>query len=201
MREIKSNLVKAKDDNVVILHGVTYSHGLIKANRILLLLVATLMLIIFVLGFLVFPVNDVLDVFEKEINQSSSEYEIKNPVISAEIDILKGQLVGLVSGSIENKLRTLEESVRSGNVSSSLGTIQGLKADVKSLRVYSGPGNKKVNAQGSNEALMKEVSHLKRLIYLTITSCGLMIAAMGGIWIRKHYTLKKPESIRALGRS
>ena len=200
MREIESNLVKAKDDNVVILHDVTYHHGLIKANRALLLLVTLLMIVIFIMGVFVFPVNDgVVEIFDKEISQSASESRIKNPVLSAEIDLLKGRLVGLVSGSIEHKLKTLELSIRSGNTISSLGTIQGLRSDVNALQSYS-KTDEKVIDQKSNAALIQEVSHLKRLIYLTIASCGLMVAAMGGVWIRKNYSLKNPEYRQELGR-
>ena len=111
-----------------------------------------------------------------------------NPAISPEVNALKGQFVGLVSGSIESKLRTLEENIRTGAISNSLGTIQDLKNDVKVLRAYSSPNTTDPNTV-SNAQLIKEVSHLRNLIYLTLTSCGLMIAAVASIWIKNRKKL------------
>jgi hypothetical protein len=107
---------------------------------------------------------------------------------------LKGQFVGLVSGSIESKLRSLEESIRQGSVSSSLGTIEDLKNDVKVLRTYSEPA-KKEKVTIANEQLMQEMSELKHLVYLTLASCGLMLAAVGGIWFKNRYRLPYKEAI------
>jgi len=97
-------------------------------------------------------------------------------------------LVGLVSGSIESKLRTLEESIRMGSISASLGTIEDLKNDVKVLRSYSHPPQLKAENQ-VNKKLIQEVTHLKNLIYLTFSSCGLMIAAIAGFWLRNRFRL------------
>ncbi len=116
-----------------------------------------------------------------------------NPVISSEVNALKGQLVGLVSGSIESKLNALEESIRVGTVSSSIGTIEDLKNDLKVLRAYSEPA-KKGKTVISNEQLMQEMSQLKRLIYLTLASCGLMLAAVAGIWIKNRNRLPYKET-------
>ena len=120
--------------------------------------------------------------------------------MSAEVNTLKGQLVGLVSGSIESKLRTLEESIRSGTVTNSLGTIEDLKNDVKVLRSYSDPV-KKEQADVANEQLIQEMTHLKHLIYMSFASCGLMLAALAGIWIKNLKRLPyKDVIIRYLGK-
>jgi len=48
---------------------------------------------------------------------------------------------------------------------------------------------------------MQEMSELKRLIYVTLGSCGLMLAAMAGIWFKNHYRLTYKEAIiRYLGK-
>jgi hypothetical protein len=91
--------------------------------------------------------------------------------------------------------------VRLGSVSQSLGTIDDLKNDIKVLRSYSAPKEPESPAI-SNEQILKEMSHLKNLIYLTIASCGLMLAAVAGIWIRNRKRLPYSESKTAyLGRS
>ncbi len=189
MRKIKSGFGGTKEPHgIVVLQNIPHHHGLIKANRFLLLVASTLMVIIFVLGFFLLPAGNMLDDFTVKHEVVSASYAVQNPVISAEINALKGQLVGLVSGSIESKLRTLEESIRMGKVNSSLGTIQDLKNDVKVLQSYSVP--EKTSGQGQmSQAVIKEISRLKNLIYLTLTSCGLMIAAIGGIWVRNRYRL------------
>ncbi|MCK5188592.1 MAG: hypothetical protein KAR12_00890 [Methylococcales bacterium] len=194
MREIKSELVGAKERSIVVLTDTPQHQGLVKANRFLLLVASSLMVVVFVLGFFLLPSDDMLDNFNAKQEAIPAAYALQNPVLSAEINTLKGQLVGLVSGSIESKLRTLEESIRNGSVNTSLGTIQDLKNDVKVLRSYSVP-EKRVMQSQANEALLKEVSQLKSLIYLTLTSCGLMIAAIGGFWVRNHYRLVHPHSL------
>jgi len=190
MRKIKSEFVGAQEPNIVVLTDTPQHQGLVKANRFLLLVASSLMVIVFVLGFLLLPADDMLDSFKAEQQATPRVYAIQNPAVTSEINTLKGQLVGLVSGSIESKLRTLEESIRMGRMNTSLGTIQDLKNDVRVLRSYSAPEKMQVQNQG-NEALLKEVSQLKTLIYLTLTSCGLMIAAIGGIWVRNHYHLSR----------
>ncbi len=192
MQKIKPELVATRERRRVVTLSDTAQHqGLVKANRFLLLLASSVMILVFLLGFLISPATEILDQIKEKKDRVSTDYTAVTPGLSAEINTLKGQLVGLVSGSIESKLRTLEESIRTGKVTSSLGTIQDLKNDVKILQSYSTP-----RIQGvvpNNEALIKEVSHLKSLIYLTLTSCGLMIAAIGGFWVRKRYFLSKPE--------
>jgi hypothetical protein len=48
---------------------------------------------------------------------------------------------------------------------------------------------------------MQEMSELKRLIYVTLASCGLMLAAVAGIWFKNRYRLPYKEAIiRYLGK-
>jgi len=199
MPKIKPELNSAVNkQGIVILQNIPHQ-GLIKANRSLLLLATSLMIVVFVLGFLLVPEENMLANIKA---RKEGGYSIQNPAVSDEINALKGQLVGLVSGSIESKLRALESSVRTGSVRDSLGTIQDLKNDVKVLQAYSIPEKTKV-AEQKNQALLQEVSQLKRLIYLTLTSCGLMFAAIAGVWIRKHYRLinDTTEKTAVLGRN
>ena len=187
--------MREKKSEIVVLQRIPSHQGLIKVNRWLMAMVFLLMTVIVIAGFFLVPAHDVTRFKKSEVTAAEM-----NPVLSAEVNTLKGQFVGLVSGSIESKLRTLEESVRLGTVSTALGTIEDLKNDVKVLRSYSEPPKKEKVAL-SNEQLMQEMSELKRLIYVTLGSCGLMLAAMAGIWFKNHYHLPYKEAIiRYLGK-
>lgn len=188
MRDIKSELVDVAKHNIVILQNIPQHKSLVKVNKLLVLLVLSLMLAIFVLGFLILPANDLLDNFKTTQNPSLANYSMQNPNMSAEIDSLRGQLVGLVSDSIEGKLRVLEKSILNGSDAVALGTIQNIRNEVKVLRSYSKPEKKELK-NVSSEMLLNEVFRLKNLIYLTLTSCGLLIAAIGGFWVRGHFQL------------
>ena len=183
-----SELHETKSE-IVVLQRIPSHQGLMKVNRWLMAMVFFLMTVIVIAGFFMLPANDLTRYKKPEVTVVEM-----NPVLSAEVNTLKGQFVGLVSGSIESKLRSLEESVRLGTVSSALGTIEDLKNDVKVLRSYSEPV-KKEKATLSNEQLMQEMSELKRLIYVTLASCGLMLAAITGIWFKNRYRLPYKEAI------
>ncbi|MDP1665104.1 MAG: hypothetical protein Q8L79_08240 [Methylobacter sp.] len=175
-----------------VLQRIPSHHALTKVNRLLLTIICSLMVVVLIGGFLLFPTDSFLTRY-KNVTATETYAAEMNPVFSAEVNALKGQLVGLVSGSIENKLNALEESIRVGSVSSSIGTIEDLKNDLKVLRSYSEPA-KKGKMVVSNEQLMQEMSQLKRLIYLTIASCGLMLAAVAGIWIKNRNRLPYKET-------
>jgi hypothetical protein len=182
-----------KKSELVVLHGIPQHQALMKVNRWLMAMVFFLMAFIVIAGFFLLPAND-LSRYKK------SEAADINPVLSAEVNTLKGQFVGLVSGSIESKLRALEESIRLGKASNALGAIEDLKNDVKVLRSYSEPANKD-SVVVDNAQVMREMSQLKRLIYLTLASCGLMLAAIAGVWIKNRYRLPYKEAvIRHLGK-
>lgn len=165
---------------IVVMHRMPSHQTLMKSNRWLLRCVLFLMAVIFVGGFLLVPKGDY-----EAVKQKNFAYAEKNsPRLMAEMDSLKGQVVGLVSGSIEGKLKSLETSIKAGSLNGSLGTIEEIKNDLKILRGYS-PGEKAETAvKLDNELLIEEMSHLKRLIYFILASCGLMFAAVAGIWAK-----------------
>jgi hypothetical protein len=193
-RDVKFEIV----DHRKQLQKVFPHHDLVKASRWRVSGLVIAMAVIVVMGFAL--ASD--DSLETAANPAKVYAATTNPVLSSEVNDLKGQFVGLISGSIESKLRTLEDNIRTGAVTNSLGTIQELKNDVKVLRAYSNPSTPE-NTPISNAQLLKEVSHLRNLIYLTLTSCGLMIAAIAGVWIknRKRLPFKEPKIItRYLGK-
>jgi hypothetical protein len=193
-RDIKFEIIEHRGE----LQKTSAHHNLVKANRWRITALIAAMAIAATVGFAFSPD----DGLKTAATSTKSYTAVANPALSADINDLKGQFVGLISGSIESKLKTLEDNIRVGAVTNSLGTIQDLKNDVKVLRAYSNPGAPE-NASVSNAQLMQEVSHLRNLIYLTLTSCGLMIAAMAGVWIknRKRLPFKEQEVItRYLGK-
>jgi hypothetical protein len=201
MRDLKSELVDVvAKRNIVILQNMPHHQGLVKANKILLLVVCSLMLVILILGFLILPENKVLERYTASQNPKSVVYALNNPVLTDEVNILKGQFVGLVSGSIESKMRILEESIQMGHVNTSMGVIQDLKNDINALKSYSALSSRKEVKKPLSDRVIKEVSQLKDLIYLTLTSCGLIIAAIGGVWIKNNFRLSYQKPKVALGK-
>ncbi len=187
--------MQVKRTEIVKLQGVVRtipSHQqLMKVNRLLVGAVFCLMLIVFILGFVFIPSSDVVNSADK-INAAQIAAQGMNPVVSTEVNNLKGQLIGLLSGSIESKLKTLESSIKSGTVDNSLGTIADLQNDIKVLRSYSEPANKPESVV-SNVQLAEEVTHLKHLIYASLASCGLMFVAAAGVWVRYRRRLPYKE--------
>ncbi|MDP3007489.1 MAG: hypothetical protein Q8N30_00270 [Methylococcales bacterium] len=181
-----------KKSNIVALNTIPPHQNLVKANRWLLAAVFFLMAVIVVGGWLLIPREDLTAY--KQTTDTQLYMDHMNPVLSAEVNALKGQFVGLVSGSIESKLRTLEESVRLGAAPDSLMTIEELRSDIKTLRAYSATQN---NSKSTlpNEQLMEEMSALKKLVYLSLASCGLMLAAVAGVWINNRRRLSYKEMI------
>jgi len=173
-------------NDMVILHQQLQHQRLINLNRYLISAVFLLMTLVFVLGFFMFPDNS--DIAQTLKNKQQLAVTMKNsPIISAEIDSLKGELVGLVTGSIETKLKSLEEGIKLGSVLGSLQTLQDVRHDVKLLHKYSDPlEQKQQQIAQANVALIEEVSHLRSLIYLTLGSCSLMFTALLLIWARNR---------------
>jgi hypothetical protein len=186
MQEKRTEIVKLQG----VVRTIPSHQQLVKANRLLVGAVFLLMVIVLVVGFVFIPSSDVINNYAK-IKPTTLAAQSTNPAVAAEVNTLKGQLIGLLSGSIEGKLKTLEQSVRLGSVDNSLGTIADLKNDIKVLRSYSDTP-KKVEAVVSNVQLSEEVSHLKHLIYASLASCGLMFVAAAGVWVkyRKRLTYK-----------
>jgi hypothetical protein len=184
MSEFERDEVYDRKHNLVVLQRVESDRALVKTNRLLLMVVFGLMVLVFLLGWVVLPRQHVLEQMGR--SQGSAVYAAQNPVLSAEISALKGQMFGLVSGSIESKLRSLEDTIRRGSLTDSLETLQDLKGEVKLLSSYSAI---KPEQAVVDQTVIHELSELKSLIYLTVVSCGLMLAALAGLWLRHRYRL------------
>lgn len=184
IQEKKSQLVETRGG----LQTIHSHYDLMKVNRILLAIVLSLMALVLILGFLLFP-DQAINLKYKNNSPSSSYHAEMSPVLSADVNTLKEQMIGLVSGSIESKLRTLEDSIRMGTATNALGTIQDIKNDVKVLGTYSQPVEKNSKDVVVSEQLLQEMSQLKKLIYVSLASCGLMLAAVAGIWLKNSNIL------------
>lgn len=187
-RESDSDFVGVEEHRTVVLQHLPPHQGLAKVNQFLLASVFVLMMIVFILGFFLIP--DENKVIESFVKANTSDISANmNPAISEEVNTLKGQLAGLVSGSIESKLRVLEDNIRSGKLSSSLGMVEELKNDVEFLRGYVKPIKSDRPASISNEQLIREMSYLKRLVYMTLASCALIFIGFVGVWIKNKQLL------------
>lgn len=188
MPEINLDDANSESRALALLQAVQRHHALVKANRFLLGLVFVLMVAVLAMGLVLMPSQTNWP--QTQANQvAMASNALQNPAISAEINTLKSQLFGLVSGSIESKLRSLEENIKRGSVADSLNTIQDLKSDVKVLSAYTHAPQIKAPDAVVNQQLIKEMTDLKDLVYLTFISCGLMIAAVAGVWLRNRYRL------------
>ncbi len=183
--------------NVTVLHSATQL-SVLKMNWLILAVMVGLMALVVFMGSVIMSM-DKSAIQSAQAKKPIELYKLQmNPVLSAEVDALKSQLVGVVSGSIESKLKILEESLRTGAISEiGLETIHSLQQDVIVLKTYSKTGAGRLIAQKylqevshvSSKKLADEVSQLKSLIHVLIASCGLMMAAVGGVWVRKRYAL------------
>ncbi len=189
----------------VILHPVFSCENelnLLKVNKILVYTVIGLALVVVLFGFFLLPKQDMLSDFERQKVLAEIQNQHINPALSDEIKLLQSQLVGLIGGSIESKLRVLEESIKSGNLSTTgMGVIQDLKNDVIVLKTYSKTGagrliatNNQIVEKKLNKQLMDEVSQLKNLLYASIASCSLLVAAIAGVWYQGRYRLEYQPS-------
>lgn len=192
--KLNSNSGNGRDSGLIVVERIPSNQSLVKVNRFLIYAVFILTAVVFLMGFLLLPSQDAINHL-KSIQAEQAFNKTKNPVMSAEIDILKAQLIGLISGSIESKLTTLEQSVKLGSVNYSLGTIADLKNDVKMLRSYSN-ASKPANSEVNTDLLLAEVSQLKNLIYWTLGSCGLMLAAIAGVWFKSRRRLMHIDARR-----
>ena len=192
----KKNKKNKNVRNIAVLNSATQL-SVLKMNRLVLAVIIGLMVTVIYMGVLLVPTSDIVQK-TVQAHKPIALYEMQmNPVISAEVDALKSQLVGLVSGSIESKLKILEEGLRTGTISETgLDTIHALQEDLVVLKTYSETGAGRLIAQKyrlpvnkETIALADEVSQLRSLVQFLITSCGLMLAAIGGVWVRKRYAL------------
>lgn len=147
MSDLRRKTENNKVRNMAVLNPVTQL-SVWKMNRLVLAIIISLMATVVFMGMLLMPENEIVPK-TTQVHKSTELYNVQmNPVISAEVDALKSQLVGLVSGSIESKLNTLEEGLKAGTITEiGLDTIEALKDDLVVLKTYSETGAGRLIAQ------------------------------------------------------
>ncbi len=130
------------------------------------------------------------------------------PEVYKKVELLKGKMDALVTGSMETKVNRLEKNLTSGIIRpADLETIQGLKTDLQILRTYSeqnsiaslGMGTHQESIMSLNatspilysDELLHEISNLRSLFYLSIASCGFLIVVVSGAWLYSSTRLKQ----------
>ena len=203
IREIKPDIYGDPRRNALVVHQATHV-GLVKVNRFLFCVVLLLLAIVFLFGFsLIQPNNRVAQYINGQVVDAGGKTVI-NPVLANEITVLKTQMVGLISGSIESKLRILELGIKSGSFSEAdLSIINNLRNDISVLHSFSDLKQVRLFASKQEKAtelreaaqLIREMTQLKMLIYITLASCGLMFAAIAGIWLQNRYLLSYEKKL------
>lgn len=160
-----------------------------------------LLIITFFFGYSVFSQDPLKSLGRYQSpNPVSLDKIVANPALSADIDMLKGQMVSMISGSIKAKLTQLQESINAGKVTTQeLVILSELTQELDALRAVSRPriGVGSVDqsvlvSKGRQDPaiLLKELSNLKLLVYLSIISCGLMFVASAGVWLQTRFVLQ-----------
>ncbi|HIG91545.1 MAG TPA: hypothetical protein EYQ77_03890 [Methylococcaceae bacterium] len=131
---------------------------------------------------------------------------VSNPALSADVEMLKGQMVSMISGSIKAKLIQLQESINAGKVTGKeVVILSDLTKELDALRAVSTPSvgvgsvDQSVLASKNSEhpaILLKELSNLKLLVYLSIVSCGLMFVASAGVWLQARFVLQHHDKLQ-----
>ncbi|MGR9100780.1 MAG: hypothetical protein ACU826_09465 [Gammaproteobacteria bacterium] len=207
MSKIETDKYHLQRHNTAVIWQKSPYESLLGINRFLFCVIFLTMTGVLLLGFLLLPKDEVIQTLQ-DSRPARAVHDIHkmNPVISDEINALKSQMIGLISGSIESKLRILEQNINSGKLSPSDAVlIFDLKNDFKILQSYAevAQGKKaaivKEATPLTGEQLFHEVSQLRILIYFTIASCGLMVAGLGGIWLQNRYMLEFDKIIKKTG--
>ena len=125
------------------------------------------------------------------------------------LEELQDRMTVFVADSVETKIKTLEKNVADGSVGSQeIKILEDIKGEVKLLEKYSSgrggrltdssrldhprfqitPGTQSTTSGGD---LLYEVSQMKRLLYLSIASCGFVGFLIGGYWWQSNFRNKR----------
>lgn len=134
-----------------------------------------------------------------------------NSLVS-DVELLKGRMNHLITGTMETKIHKLEQSLKSGIISrNDLTTIQELREDLQVLKAHSlrnasttlqvDQRGARINAQTAlhSQRLLNEFSKIKNLFYISIASWGGLILIIGGAWLRGYYRLGQIQNERLVG--
>lgn len=129
------------------------------------------------------------------------------------LEALQNQMSVFVADAVETKLKSLEKNVSAGTVGmQDVKMLEELTGEVKLLETYS--AGKHINlmdlsrldhprfqvtpgSQVSAGSLLEEVADMKRLLYLSIASCGFVGLMIGGQMWQAHLRVKRLSNLAA----
>lgn len=150
--------------------------------------------------YLFLSTNQILARFQGSLSEVEDNDAKRIQFYNEKLEALQDRMTVFVADSVETKLKALEKNVTSGTVGTQeIKTLEELKGEVKLLQNYSTgkrgnltdparldharfqvtPGTQNVTSSGD---LLYEVSQMKRLLYLSIASCGFVGLMIGGYW-------------------
>jgi len=149
--------------------------------------------------------------FEDQLRAESGD-TAKIRIYNAQLESLQDRMTGFIAGSVETKLRALENSVAAGTVGAQeIRMFEELKNELKLLETYSAGKSGNFTDQTRldhprfqaapgfgqpvpNGELLREVLQLKILLYFSIASCGLFGAMVCGYWWQQHSRFKRLQA-------
>jgi hypothetical protein len=149
--------------------------------------------------------------FEDQLRAESGD-ATRIRMYNAQLESLQDRMTGFIAGSVEAKLKALENSVASGTVGAQeIRMFEELKNELKLLETYSAGRSGNLTDQArldhprfqavggigqpaSHGELLREVLRLKILLYFSIASCGLVGAMVCGYWWQQHSRFKRLQA-------
>ena len=150
--------------------------------------------------YLLLSTSQILGRIQVRLAQVEDSDTVRIRQYNQKLENLQDRMTVFVADSVETKLKSLEKNVTEGSVGAQeIKILEELKGEVKLLESYSyGKGGKLTDSSrldhprfqitpgtqntSSSGDLLYEVSQMKRLLYLSIASCGFVGFLVGGYW-------------------
>ena len=159
--------------------------------------------------YLLLSTSQILGRIQVRLAQVEDSDTIRIRQYNQKLENLQDRMTVFVADSVETKLKSLERNVTDGSVGAQeIKILEELKGEVKLLENYShGKGGKLTDSSrldhprfqitpgtqntSSSGDLLYEVSQMKRLLYLSIASCGFVGFLVGGYWWQSNTRNKR----------
>ncbi len=159
--------------------------------------------------YLLLSTSQILGRIQVRLAQVEDSDTVRIRQYNQKLENLQDRMTVFVADSVETKLKSLERNVTDGSVGAQeIKILEELKGEVKLLENYShGKGGKLTDSSrldhprfqitpgtqntSSSGDLLYEVSQMKRLLYLSIASCGFVGFLVGGYWWQSNTRNKR----------
>lgn len=184
-----------------------HAGGLMSASGMSVIVVALLLFAGLISLF--YQLQQDLDVLETQLIQDAGGQRMK--LMGEQMVLLQGRLNGLMADSVEIRLKALERSLASGQVTPALlEQFEVLKNDIRSLESYADgphardldqmvPDHPRFRGSASNAPrvltkaeMFQEISRLRTLLYLCLTG----LFATGGVFLGRYWLMTHRASLR-----